>query len=51
MALSQSQYFVVENKNSTTGTVTLSNEASEDVIVEVTISNGSANGNVEELCC
>ena len=47
MALSQLQYFVVENKNFTTGTVTLSSEASEDVIVEVTISNGSAFGNVE----
>ena len=47
MGLSQSQYSVVESKSSTTVTVTLSNEASEHVIVEVTISDGSANGNVE----
>ena len=47
MSLSQSQYSVVESSNSLTGTITLSNRASEDVIVEVTISNGSANGNIE----
>ena len=47
MSLSQSQYSVVESNNSLTGTITLSNRASEDVIVEVAISNGSANGNIE----
>ena len=47
MSLSQSQYSVVENSNSLTGNITLSSGASEDVIVEVTISDGSANGNVE----
>ena len=47
MSLNQSQYVVVESNNSLTGTITLSNETSEDVIVEVTISNGLANGNVE----
>ena len=47
MSLSQSQYSVVENDTSLTVTITLSSRASEDVIVEVTISDGSANGNVE----
>ena len=47
VSLSQSQYSVVESNNSLTGTITLSSRASEDVIVEVTISDGSANGNVE----
>ena len=47
MSLSQSQYYVAESENFTSGKITLSSEASEDVIAEVTISNGSANGNVE----
>ena len=46
-SLSQSQYLVVESNNSLTGTITLSSRTSEDVIVEITISDGSANGNVE----
>ena len=44
MSLSQSQYSVVESNNSLTGTITLSSRTSEDVTVEVTISDGSANG-------
>ena len=47
MSLSQSEYSVAENGSSVTGTIIMSSEASEDVIVEVTISGGSANGNVE----
>ena len=47
MSLSQSQYSVVESNNSLTGSIILSIGTSEDVIVEVTISDGSANGNVE----
>ena len=47
MSLSQSHYSVVESDSPLTGTVTLSSRTSEDVIVEVTISDGSANGNVE----
>ena len=47
MSLSQSQYLVVESNNLLTGTITLSVRTSEDVIVEVTIIDGSANGNVE----
>ena len=47
MSLSQSQYSVVESDNSLTGTITLTSRTSEDVTVEVTISDGSANGNVE----
>ena len=47
MSLSQSRHSVEESDNSLTGTITLSNRTSEDVILEVTISDGSANGNVE----
>ena len=47
VSLGQSQYSVVESNNSLTGTITLSSRASEDVIVEVSISHGSANSNVE----
>ena len=47
VSLNQSQYSVVESNNLLTGTITLSSRTSEDVIVEVTISDGSANGNVE----
>ena len=47
MSLSQSQYSVEESNNLLTGTIAMSSRASEDVIVEVTISDGSANGNVE----
>ena len=47
MSLSQSKYSVAENGGSVTGTIIMSSEASEDVTVEVTISDGSANGNVE----
>ena len=47
MSLSQSQYSVIESNNSLTETITLSSRTSKDVIVEVTISDGSANGNVE----
>ena len=47
MSLCQSQYSVMETSNLLTGTIALNCRASEDVIVEVTISDGSANGNVE----
>ena len=47
MSLNQSQYSVIESDNSLTEAITLSNRASEDVLVEVIISDGSANGNVE----
>jgi len=47
VSLGQSQYSIVESTNSLTGTITLSSRTSKDVIVEVTISDGSANGNVE----
>ena len=46
MYLSQSQYSVEENDALLNVIITISNKASEDVIVEVTISDGSANGNV-----
>ena len=43
----QPQYLVVEGGDSLQGVVILSHNTSEDVVVEVTISDGSANGNVE----
>ena len=47
MSLNQSQYSVEESETPLRVTITLSSIASEDVPVEVTISDGSANGNVE----
>ena len=44
MSLRRSQYSVVESDNSLTGTIILNRRTSEDVIVEVTISDESANG-------
>ena len=44
MSLSQSQYSVAESDGSLTVTVAMNSRASEDVMVEVTISDGSANG-------
>ena len=46
VSFSQSQYLVAEN-TPLTATITLNNRIPEDVMVEVTISDGSANGNVE----
>ena len=46
VSLGQSQYVVMENNNTLSGMITLDREASENVLVEVTISDGSANGNV-----
>ena len=48
MSLSQSQYSVAESDTSLTVNITLNSTTSEDVIVEVTLGNGSANGNVEQ---
>ena len=48
MSLSQSQYSVAENDTSLTVNITLNSTTSEDIIVEVTVSNGSANGNGEQ---
>ena len=48
MSLSQSQYSVAESVTSLSVTITLSSVASEDVMVEVTLSDGSATGNVEQ---
>ena len=47
VSLNISNYSVAENNGLVTGTIILSSKALEDVIVEVTISDGSANGNVE----
>ena len=47
MSLSQSQYSVAESDSSLSVMIMLSSRASENVIVEVTLSDGSANGNVE----
>ena len=48
MSLSQSQYSVAESDSSLSVMIMLSSRASENVIVEVTLSDGSANGNVEQ---
>ena len=47
MSLNQSQYSVAESDTPLTVNITLSSRASKDVMVEVTIRDGSANGNVE----
>ena len=47
VSLSQLKYLVEESNKSATGVVTLSSRTSENVTVEVTISDGSANGNVK----
>ena len=48
MSLSQSQYSVAKSDASVRVNITLNSTASEDVMVEVTISDESANGNVEQ---
>ena len=47
MSLSQSHYSVPENGTPLPVTIMLSNRASENVVVEVTLSDRSANGNVQ----
>ena len=47
VSLNQSQYSVEESAIPLKIPIAMSNIASEDVIVEVTIRNGSTNGNVE----
>ena len=47
MSLSQSEYSVAESDTSLRVNITMSSIVLENVTVEVTISNGSANGNVE----
>ena len=47
MSLSQLQYSVVESDTPLLVTIMMSNRASEDVVVEVTLSDGSADGNVQ----
>ena len=48
MSLSQSQYSVAESDNSLSVIIMLSSRASENIMVEVTLSDGSANGNLEQ---
>ena len=48
MSLSQPQYSVAENDTLLNVTITLSSATSEDVMVEVTLSDGSADGNVAQ---
>ena len=47
VSLNQPQYLITENSSFLPVNITLNRTTSEDVIVEVTISDGSANGNVE----
>ena len=48
MSLNQLQFSVVESDALLNVMIMLSSRTSEDVMVEVTLSNGSANGNVEQ---
>ena len=48
MSLSQPQYSIPESDTSLSVTITLSSATSEDVMVEVTLIDGSADGNVEQ---
>ena len=48
MSLSQPQYSIAENDTSLRVTLALNSATSEDVMVEVTLSDGSADGNVEQ---
>ena len=47
VSLNQRQYSVSESASSLRATITMSRRASRSVTVEVTVSDGSANGNVE----
>ena len=49
VSLSQSQYLVVESNESLIATITLNNAASEDLTVEVALSDGSAIGNISKM--
>ena len=48
MSLRESQYSVAESDSSLSVSITLSNRASQNVIVEVTLSGQLADGNVEQ---
>ena len=48
VSLSQPQYSIAESDTSLSVTITLRSATSEDVMVEVTLSDGSADGNVEQ---
>ena len=44
ISLNQSHYFIIENTSSLSVGLILSSRTSEDVVVEVTITDGSAKG-------
>ena len=46
VSLSEPEYSVAESDTPLSVTIMLSNRASEDVVVEITLSDGSADGNV-----
>ena len=48
MSLSEPEYSVTESDTPLSVTIMLSNRTSEDVVVEVTLSDGSANGNLQQ---
>ena len=48
VALSQLQYSIIESDSLLSVMIMLSSRASEDVMVKVSLSDGSANGNVEQ---
>ena len=47
MSLSQSQSSIAESDTPLPVTIMLSNRASEDVVVEIILTDGSADGNVQ----
>ena len=47
VSLNQSQYLITENNSFLPVNIKLNNTVYDDVVVEVIISDGSANGNVE----
>ena len=47
MSMNQSQYSAAESDTPLSVTIMMSNRASEDVVVEVTLSDGLADGNVQ----
>ena len=51
MSISQTQYLIAENDSTLSGNIMMDKLASENVTVEVTISDGSAKGNVNCATC
>ena len=46
VSINQSEYSIMENNSVLSGSIIMDKVASDNVTVEVTIGNGSANGNI-----